>query len=159
MRGTQALFSRDSDEWETPQQLFDDLNKEFQFTLDASASEENKKCERYYSVENDGLKANWGGETVFCNPPYSQIKQWVEKAFYEGHKDNTVVVLLIPARTDTKWFHNYIQHRSEVRFIERRIRFSGSKINAPFPSMIVIFRGAKNDKSKVQTRRKNLHDQ
>ena len=83
-----------------------------------------------------------GGQTVFCNPPYSKIAQWVRKAFYEGQKDNTVVVLLIPARTDTRWFHNYILHRSEVRLLKGRLHFSGSVYNAPFPSMVVIFRGA-----------------
>lgn len=142
MIGTKALFSRESDEWSTPQSLFEELDREFHFTVDASATEENKKCEKYYSLENDGLKADWGGETVFCNPPYSKIKTWVEKAFYEGQKDNTVVVLLIPARTDTSYFHSYIHHRSEVRFIKGRLRFSDSKYNAPFPSMVVIFRGA-----------------
>lgn len=78
---------------------------------------------------------------MFCNPPYSQIGAWVEKAFYEGHKDNTTVVLLIPARTDTKYFHNYIQHRSEIRFIKGRLKFGDSKNSAPFPSMIVVFTG------------------
>lgn len=85
---------------------------------------------------------NRGGETVFCNPPYSQIAKWVEKAYYESLKPGTTVVLLIPARTDTRWFHNYILHRSEIRFIKGRLRFSGSTENAPFPSMIVIFRSA-----------------
>jgi site-specific DNA-methyltransferase (adenine-specific) len=79
---------------------------------------------------------------VFCNPPYSQIGRWVEKAFYEGQKDNTVVVMLIPARTDTRWFHNFILHRSEVRLLKGRLHFSGAKNSAPFPSMVVIFRGA-----------------
>ena len=83
-----------------------------------------------------------GGERVFCNPPYSQIAKWVAKAYYEGCKDNTLVALLIPARTDTKYFHNYILHRSEIRFIKGRIQFDGeTKDNAPFPSMLVIFRG------------------
>lgn len=93
-----------------------------------------------------------GGETVFCNPPYSGIKQWVKKAFYEGQKDGTTVVLLIPARTDTKWFHNYILNHSEIRFIEGRLRFNGMSVNAPFPSMIVIFRGAKEMKRKNRKR-------
>ena len=137
-----VIWSSNSDEWETPQELFDQLNSEFRFTLDACSTDENAKCEKHYTMENSGLLADWGGETVFCNPPYSQIKKWVEKAYYEGCKDNTVVVLLIPARTDTRWFHNYIQYRSEIRFVKGRLRFSGSKYNAPFPSMLVIFRGA-----------------
>ncbi len=88
-----------------------------------------------------GCCKNGGGEVVFCNPPYSNIKEWVKKCFYEAQQDNTTVVLLIPARTDTKYFHNYILHRSEIRFVKGRVRFSG-KNNAPFPSMVVIFRGA-----------------
>lgn len=79
---------------------------------------------------------------MFCNPPYSEIEKWVEKAYYEGCKDNTVVVLLIPARTDTRYFHRFILHRSEIRFIRGRLKFSNAKYNAPFPSMVVIFRGA-----------------
>lgn len=83
-----------------------------------------------------------GGYTVFCNPPYSQIARWVEKAFDEGHKDNTTVVLLIPARTDTRYFHNFIYGRSEIRFIHGRLKFGEAVNSAPFPSMVVIFRGA-----------------
>lgn len=84
-----------------------------------------------------------GGQRVFCNPPYSEISKWVEKAFYETRKDNTLVVLLIPARTDTKYFHNYILHRTEIRFVKGRLKFGNGKNSAPFPSMVVIFRGAK----------------
>ena len=137
-----ALFSSNSDEWATPQEIFDSLNAEFHFTLDAAATAENHKCERYYTAEQNGLKQSWGGESVFLNPPYSQIAKWVEKAYREGTKDNTVVVMLIPARTDTRYFHNYILHRSEIRFIKGRLHFNESKNNAPFPSMVVIFRGA-----------------
>ena len=84
-----------------------------------------------------------GGETVFCNPPYSKISAWVEKAYMESLKDNTIVVMLIPARTDTRYFHDFIYHRSEVRFIRGRLKFGDAKNNAPFPSMVVIFRSAK----------------
>ena len=79
---------------------------------------------------------------MFCNPPYSNIGEWVEKAFRESRKDHTLVVMLIPARVDTKYFHDFIYGRSEIRFIRGRLRFNGMKVNAPFPSMIVIFRGA-----------------
>ena len=79
---------------------------------------------------------------MFCNPPYSEIGKWVEKCYREGTKDNTVVVLLIPSRTDTKYFHDFIYQRSEIRFIKGRLRFNGHTENAPFPSMVVIFRGA-----------------
>lgn len=140
-----ALFSHKSDEWETPQKIFDELNEEFHFNLDPCATDDNHKCDVYYTKEDDGLVQNWGGASVFCNPPYSDISRWVEKCFYEGCKDNTTVVMLIPSRTDTKYFHNYIYMRSEIRFIKGRVRFSG-KDNAPFPSMVVIFRGAIKEK-------------
>lgn len=80
---------------------------------------------------------------MFVNPPYSEIESWVAKSFYEGHKDNTLVVLLIPARTDTKYFHDFCLYRSEIRFIKGRLRFGNAESSAPFPSMLVIFRGAK----------------
>ena len=134
-----VLFSSNSDEWATPQELFDQLDKEFHFTLDPCAAPDNTKCARYFTVDEDGLQQEWGGETVFCNPPYSQIGQWVKKAWEESCKPHTVVVLLIPARTDTKYFHEYIYHRSEIRFLYGRLHFS-KKGRAPFPSMVVIFR-------------------
>ena len=88
--------------------------------------------------------AELGGHCVFCNPPYGQaIGDWVAKCYYEGTKENTVVVLLIPARTDTKYFHDYILHRSEIRFVRGRLKFGDGKNSAPFPSMVVIFRGPK----------------
>jgi site-specific DNA-methyltransferase (adenine-specific) len=88
------------------------------------------------------LKKTGGGYRVWCNPPYSKISEWVEKAYRETRKDNTLVVMLLPSRTDTRYFHNYIYQRSEIRFIKGRLRFNESKNTAPFPSMIVIFRGA-----------------
>lgn len=139
---TQVMFSSKSDEWSTPQEVFDKLNNEFNFNLDPCSTELNHKCSNYYTKESDGLSKNWGGYRVFVNPPYSQIGEWVKKAYYEGCKDNTIVVLLIPSRTDTKYFHNYILNRSEIRFIKGRLKFGDSKNSAPFPSMIVIFRGA-----------------
>lgn len=140
---TETLFSKNSDEWQTPEDLFQDLDREFRFDLDACATEINHMCDKYYSVSEDGLAQNWGGSTVWCNPPYSQIKAWVRKCYYEGHKPNTIVVLLIPARTDTKYFQNYILHRCELRFISGRLRFKGpgAIANAPFPSCLAIFRG------------------
>lgn len=138
-----ALFSSNSDEWETPQHLFDELNREFDFDLDPCATHENHKCLIYYTEEQDGLKQDWRGHKVFCNPPYSKIDMWVEKAYREGTKDNTIVCLLIPSRTDTKYFHDYILHRSEIRFVKGRIKFGDAKNSAPFPSMVVVFRGPK----------------
>ena len=137
-----VLFSSNSDEWSTPQNIYSSLNAEFGFNLDPCATNENHKCERYFTKEQNGLLQKWGGHTVFCNPPYSCIAKWVEKAYREAQQDNTTVVLLIPARTDTRYFHDFIMHRSEIRFIRGRLRFSGHENSAPFPSMVVIFRGA-----------------
>ena len=137
---TTLMFSSKTDMWATPQDFFDKLNEEFNFTLDPCATSENAKCTKYFTEEVDGLAEDWIGETVFCNPPYSNIKEWVKKCYYEGNKDNTTVILLIPARTDTKYFHEYIYHKAkEIRFIKGRLKFGNSKNSAPFPSMIVIF--------------------
>lgn len=137
-----AIFSSNSDEWATPQDTFDELDREFHFTLDPCSTDENHKCDFYYTKDSDGLTKNWEGHRVFCNPPYSKIAKWTEKCYREGCKDNTVVVLLIPSRTDTKYFHNFIYNRAEIRFIKGRLRFGDSENSAPFPSMVVIFRGA-----------------
>lgn len=135
-----VLFSSKSDEWNTPDWLFEQLDSEFHFTLDPCSDIDNHKCSRFFTAEDDGLKQEWGGERVFCNPPYSRISDWVKKCYTESLKPNTVVVMLIPARTDTKYFHQYILHRAEIRFIAGRLKFSGHKYNAPFPSMLVIYR-------------------
>ena len=139
---SKTLFSSKSDEWATPNELYEKLNNEFEFTLDPCSTDENAKCENHYTAEDNGLDANWGGQRVFCNPPYSNIASWVEKCYREGCKDNTLVVLLIPSRTDTRYFHNFIYQRAEIRFVSGRLKFGDSKGCAPFPSMIVIFRGA-----------------
>lgn len=136
----QALFTSNSDEWGTPLKLFDELNKEFHFTLDPCASCENHKCDKYYTAEDDGLKQSWKNEVVFCNPPYSKIKEWVKKCYDEYIENGTTVVLLIPARTDTTYFHNYIYGFAELRFIKGRLHFNESKNSAPFPSMLCVFR-------------------
>lgn len=141
MQGQHAVFSHASDEWATPQDVYDKLDAEFHFTLDPCATDLNHKCTLYYTQAENGLLQNWGGQSVFCNPPYSDIGAWVEKAYREAMKDNTVVVLLIPSRTDTKYFHDFIYHRSEIRFIRGRLKFGEAMYNAPFPSMVVIFRG------------------
>ena len=137
-----VMFSSQSDEWETPQDFFDILDNEFHFNLDPCASKENHKCQTYFTEQDDGLKISWGGYRVFCNPPYSKAAEWVRKCYEEGQKPNTVVVMLIPSRTDTRYFHDYIYHRAEIRFIKGRLHFGNTKNPAPFPSMVVIFRGA-----------------
>lgn len=142
-KSSDVIYSSKSDEWETPQYLFDTLNEEFQFDLDPCATDKNHKCEKYYTMDQNGLEKSWGGYKVFCNPPYSSIAKWVEKAYREAQKENTIVVMLIPSRTDTKYFHDFIYHRSEIRFVRGRLKFGDSPNSAPFPSMIVIFMAAR----------------
>lgn len=140
-----ALFSHKSCEWSTPQDLFDQLDAEFHFELDVCATSENAKCSRYYTVADDGLSKPWDAETCWCNPPYGTlVSAWVAKAAQSANEGRTVVMLL-PARTDTRWFHDYIYGHAEIRFIRGRLKFGGSKNAAPFPSMIVIFKGNKED--------------
>lgn len=137
---TELMFSSKSNEWETPQDVFDLLNAEFHFTLDPCSTHLNAKCEKHFTIAEDGLKQDWRGETVFCNPPYGrELPLWIEKAA-KSAGGGTTVVMLIPARTDTRAFHDYIYNKAEIRFIRGRLKFGGSKNAAPFPSMIVIFR-------------------
>lgn len=137
-----VMYSSKSNEWATPQDLFNKLDEEFKFTLDPCSTDENAKCKKHYTIKEDGLSQSWGGERVFVNPPYGRdIKKWVKKSWEEGRKKNTIVVMLIPARTDTSYFQDYIYNRSEIRFISGRVKFGDGKSGAPFPSMIVIFRG------------------
>lgn len=139
-----GMFSSKNHNWCTPARLFEKLNAEFDFTLDAAATHASAKCTKYFTPEEDGLSQSWAGERVFCNPPYGrQIEKWVAKAYAEAQQ-GTFIVLLIPARTDTKYFHSYIYGKAEIRFIQGRIYFedeSGeTKWSAPFPSMLVIYR-------------------
>lgn len=139
------MFSSVTDEWYTPIDFYNELNKEFNFNLDPCATDINHKCAKYFTKEDNGLLQSWGGYNVFCNPPYGRvINAWVEKGYNESKKDNTLIVMLLPARTDTKWFHNYIYKKAEIRFIKGRLKFGGSKNSAPFPSMLVIYKGASN---------------
>lgn len=134
-----VMLSSKSNEWATPQDLFNNLNKEFIFTLDPCATKENAKCSKFYTIENDGLSKSWHGQTVFMNPPYGrQIGKWIKKAFEEWDA-YTTIVCLIPSRTDTAYWHDYIQDLAKVVFIRGRLNFGGSKNNAPFASSIVIF--------------------
>ena len=141
MINLKTMLSSKDMTWETPQDFFDELDKEFHFNLDPCATPETAKCHAYFTKEDDGLIQNWGGYNVFCNPPYgSEIKHWVKKCSEEGKKKDTVVVMLIPARTDTRYFHEYIYNKAEMRFLKGRLKFGDSKNSAPFPSMLVIFR-------------------
>lgn len=131
-------YSSEAVVWSTPQDFFDALHKEFRFTLDPCATKFNAKCEKFFTVHDDGLAQSWKGERVFMNPPYGrEISEWVKKAAGGGAK---LVVALLPARTDTRWFHEYIYGKAEIRFVKGRLRFGGAKSCAPFPNMIVIWR-------------------
>jgi phage N-6-adenine-methyltransferase len=124
------------EDWETPPDLFAGYDAEFGFTLDAAANRDNAKVENYYSER--ALEKEWPG-VVWLNPPYGkQIGQWVEKAWQES-RDGATVVCLVPARTDSWWWHDYTP-QAEVRFIRGRIKFVGAPYNAPFPSAVLIFR-------------------
>ena len=139
---TDVMFSSATDNWSTPQDFFDKLNDEFHFTLDVCADENNHKCEHYYTKEIDVLSRPWIG-TVWCNPPYGRkIGEWVRRGQISSHIGSATVVMLLPARTDTRWFHDYMYNKSntEIRFIKGRLKFGGCKNSAPFPSMVVIFR-------------------
>ena len=134
------MFSSKTDLWSTPQDFFDKLNAEFHFTLDACALPENAKCAKLYTPEDDGLHQPWDG-VVWCNPPYGrQIGKWVFTGLIASMLRGSTVVMLLPARTDTKWFHEWIYGKAEIRFVKGRLKFGGSKNAAPFPSMVVIFR-------------------
>lgn len=135
---TSGLMTSTTDEWATPQGLFDKLNAVFNFTLDVCATPDNTKCAKYFTKEQDGLKQDWGGAVIWCNPPYGrEIGKWVERCA----KHRGVAVMLVPARTDTRWWHDYINGNpdAQVRFLKGRLKFGNSKNSAPFPSAIVIF--------------------
>lgn len=136
-----GLFTSNTDEWYTPFEFYEELNKEFGFTLDPCCTHDNAKCKNHYTKEDNGLIKDWGGQIVFCNPPYGrEIGKWVQKCSEESKKPGTRVVLLIPARTDTAYFHDYIYNKvKEVRFVRGRLKFGGAKCGAPFPSMVVVF--------------------
>ena len=147
-----GFFSKDSPalkadrtDWETPRDLFDRLDAIWHFDLDAASSDDNALCSDHFTVEQDGLKQPWCGRRVWCNPPYGrQIADWVEKAYHEARENGAIVVMLVPARTETRWYHDYVAKADEVAFIRGRLRYTlgGVKQNsAPFPSMLVRFGG------------------
>lgn len=143
-----ALLSSKKMDYCTPQDFFDKLNNEFHFALDAAATEKSAKCNKFYTTQTDGLIMPWSvgvGESVFCNPPYGRtLGLWVRKAYKES-RNGTIIVLLIPARTDTQYFHDYVYGKAEIRFLRGRLRFEDEDGNryppAPFPSMLVIYNG------------------
>ncbi len=126
-------------EWGTPQVLYDGLSTEFNFTVDVCATYENTKCEHFWDKEMDGLLRDWSNHNCWMNPPYGrEIIKWVKKAYDESLRGATVVCLL-PSRTDTRWWHDYVMKAKEIRFIKGRLKFGGAKNSAPFPNCVVIF--------------------
>ena len=137
MRMTDGLTSSATDEWATPKDLFDELNSEFTFSLDVASTDDNALCEVHYTKDDDGLSQKWTG-SVWCNPPYGrEIGKWIAKA--ASTHEGGVIVCLVPARTDTAWWHDYATKATEVRFIRGRLHFGDGKGCAPFPSAVLIF--------------------
>ena len=134
---TAVHFSSQTDLWATPQDFFDMLNAEFCFETDVCANEENAKCHIYFNAEQDGLKQSWEG-VCWMNPPYGrEIGRWMAKA-WASFCEGATVVCLVPARTDTNWWHNYAM-KGEIEFIKGRLKFGGHDNSAPFPSAVVAF--------------------
>lgn len=135
------MFSSEDMDAITPQDFFEQLNTEFEFEIDLAASEKNTKCEYYYDEEANSLVQPWEGR-CWCNPPYGRgILSWVSKAAEESAINGSLVVMLLPARTDTKWFAAVAESADEIRFIKGRLHFEGQPANAPFPSMVAIWFG------------------
>jgi len=135
------MVSSKTNEWYTPHKLFDYLDNTFKFTLDPCATHENKKCNKYYTLEDDGLSKSWSGETVFMNPPYGgHTADWLKKAEEERHNGTTTVCLIVSS-TDRSYWHEIIEpFADEIWFLRGRVKFGGQKTTAPFASAIVIFR-------------------
>lgn len=134
-----VLFQSKTDLWSTPQSLFNELNEVYHFTLDVCALPCNAKCSKYFTPNDDGLMQSWSNHIVWCNPPYGYaIRHWVKKA-YDESMNHTKIVMLLPARTDTMWFHDYILDKAEITFIRGRLTFGDASYPAPFPSMLVFY--------------------
>jgi len=148
----QIMFSSTSSEWQTPHAFYDKLDATFSFDLDPCATPLTAKCEKYFTPEENGLLQDWSGHRVFMNPPYGRgVDKWLKKAFEESATPHTTVVCLIPARTDTKYWHKYCMKADEIYFVKGRLKFVQQQVTdtaittccnaAPFPSAVVVFRG------------------
>jgi len=146
------MFSSKVRDWATPQDFYDKVNTQLgPFTLDACASAQNAKCNKFFTVEQDGLAQDWYGNNVFLNPPYGRgIDKWIKKAYEESLKSRTRVVMLVPARPDTKYWHNYIMKANEIHFVKGRLKFGGCENPAPFPSAVIVFGSQWSTTSPVQ---------
>lgn len=146
LQQNRAVLKSHTCEWATPKTLFDQFDLEFNFTLDVAATEQNRKCVRYFSSKENGLEQPWAPFRCWMNPPYGpDLKHWMKKAWEESKK-GALVVCLVPSRTDTRWWHEYALNANEIRFIQGRIHFEGNGCNgqATFPSCVIVFRGEGN---------------
>jgi phage N-6-adenine-methyltransferase len=170
-----TLFSSETDLWATPQDFYDRLHSEFDFELDPCCNAENHKCWKYFTAEVDGLAQAWAPHTTFMNPPYRKPEHickpnckkktcakrgyhndayipgtgdWIKKAYEEAQKGATVVAL-IPARTDTEFWHDYVMKAAEIRLVKGRLSFGDGTDSAPFPSAVVVFRKHDGDVPKI----------
>ena len=147
---SKLMFSSENEVWATPQDFYDKLHAEFNFTLDPCTNGENAKCPTYFTAEDDGLAQDWAPHTVFMNPPYGRkINDWLEKAYQESLKGATVVAL-IPARTETRYWHDYCMQADEIRLVKGRLKFGGAKHNAPSPSAVIVFRNNQRKTPKLE---------
>jgi site-specific DNA-methyltransferase (adenine-specific) len=141
MKNIKTMLSSESVEWGTPQGLFNELNESYNFTLDPCATPLNAKCQKFFTKEQDGLIQSWENETVFCNPPYGRdMPKWIKKCYEESSK--ATIVLLMPSRTDTKYFHDYVLGKAHLAFIKGRLKFEGLQKgsgSAPFPSLLAFY--------------------
>jgi phage N-6-adenine-methyltransferase len=142
MSDMKVHYTSEKQTWETPQDFFDLLDSEFHFDVDVCAEHETAKCNTYYTVGDDGLSEEWSG-ICWMNPPYGRkIGKWLKKAYESSQAHGATVVCLIPARTDTAWWHDYVMKASEIRFVRGRLKFGGVTNSAPFPNAVVVFRPA-----------------
>ena len=138
------MFSSKTDMWATPQEFFDSLDKVFRFETDVCAVKDNAKCQRFYTPDDNGLLQDWRG-VCWMNPPYGrEISQWVEKAYRSAKDNGATVVCLLPARVDTRWWHDFCA-KGEVHFLRGRLKFGGNDNSAPFPIAVVVFRPCVRD--------------
>ncbi|QAS00233.1 adenine methyltransferase [Lactiplantibacillus plantarum] len=148
---SKALFTSNKEDWETPQDFYDRLNAKYHFEWDLAASDDNAKCGHYFTRDDNSLEQDWEGLSgnLFLNPPYGrELKLWVKKAATTGLKDKQKLVMLIPSRTDTSYWHDYIFNHAEIKFLRDRLKFEVDGISgdsAPFPSAVVIYTGDGDD--------------
>lgn len=146
-----ALFTSNKEDWETPQDFYDRLNAKYHFEWDLAASDDNAKCSCYFTRDDNSLEQDWEGLSgnLFLNPPYGrELKLWVKKAATTKLKDKQNIVMLIPSRTDTSYWHDYIFNHAEIKFLRGRLKFEVDGISgdsAPFPSAVVIYTGDGDD--------------